>query len=300
MRKIGILIGCLSIATLSSYASEQESPLEKVISVQKLQDERAKESIGDWMSEKFGLTPYRPNYILPFGYTSHNYKEWTPTDGKYKNVEAEFQVSLKMAFKRDLLGLGEIYYGAYSQRSYWQLYIESAPFRESNYNPELFVTFPLGSKEYFGFKSLTVGYSHVSNGQGNITLTDNTSEYPQLENRSRSLNTLFVQTVFQQKSLILDLRFWARIGNLDDNPDLMDYIGYGRIKAMYFYKKHLFTAMGRFNPFKQKGAFEATYSYPGHLDGVYFFAKIFTGYGESLIDYNTNLTKYSIGFAFSR
>ncbi len=296
MKKIAAFL--VFVANLA--ANEAVTPLEKVISVETLKDEKVKESIGDWMNEKFGLTPYRPNYLLPFSYTTHNYKEWTPTDGEYKNIEAEFQVSLKMAFKRNLLGMGEIYYGAYSQRSFWQLYIESSPFRESNYNPELFVTFPVGSKEYYGLKSLTFGYSHLSNGQGNITLTDNAKKYPEMQNRSRSINKLYAQTIFQHKSLIFDLKVWTRIANLDDNPDIMDYIGYGRLKMMYFYKKHLFTAMGRFNPFKRKGAFEATYSYPGHLDGVYFFAKIFTGYGESLIDYNTKLTKYSVGFAFSR
>ncbi len=296
MKKIAAFL----VFAVNLAANEAVTPLEKVISVETLKDEKVKESIGDWMNEKFGLTPYRPNYLLPFSYTTHNYKEWTPTDGEYKNIEAEFQVSLKMAFKRNLLGMGEIYYGAYSQRSFWQLYIESSPFRESNYNPELFVTFPVGSKEYYGLKSLTFGYSHLSNGQGNIILTDNAQKYPEMQNRSRSINKLYAQAIFQHKSLIFDLKVWTRIANLDDNPDIMDYIGYGRLKMMYFYKKHLFTAMGRFNPFKQKGAFEATYSYPGHLDGVYFFAKIFTGYGESLIDYNTRLTKYSVGFAFSR
>lgn len=272
----------------------------KLISIEPIKDEKAKQSLGDWMNEKFGLTPYRPNYLLPFSYTSHNYKVWTPTDGNYKNVEAEFQVSLKLAFKKDLLGYGETWYGAYSQHSFWQLYIDSSPFRESNYNPELFVTFPVGSKEYYGLKALTFGYSHISNGQGNIELTDNASKYPEFANRSRSINMLYAQATFQQGSFLFDMKFWTRIGPLDDNEDIMDYYGYGRLKALYFYKKNLFTFMGRFNPFEQKGAMEFTYSYPGKLDGVYFFAKIFSGYGESLIDYNTRLTKYSVGFAFSR
>ena len=274
--------------------------LEKIITVDKLKDEKAKQSLGDWVHEKFGLTPYRPNYLLPFGYTRHNYKVWTPTDGKYKHVEAEFQVSLKLAFKKNVLGYGETWYGAYTQHSFWQLYIDSAPFRESNYNPELFVTFPMGSQEFYGLKSLTFGYSHISNGQGNITETDNASKYPEMQNRSRSINTLFAKAVFQEGPFLFDVKFWTRIGPLDDNEDIMDYYGYGSVRALYFYKKHLFTLAGRFNPLEQKGALEFTYSHPGYLDGVYWYFKIFSGYGESLIDYNENLTKYSIGVAFSR
>ncbi len=281
-------------------ADTQRDTLKRVINVEKIKDEKAKQSLGDWLDEKFGLRPYRPNYLLPFGYTDHNYKEWTPTDGIYKNFEAEFQVSLKLAFKKDLLGLGETWYGAYTQRSFWQLYIESAPFRESNYNPEVFVTFPVGSKEYFGLKSLTFGYSHVSNGQGNITKTDNSSKYPELQNRSRSLNTLFTKAIFQHGPFLFDFKLWTRIGILDDNPDIMDYYGYGSAKALYFYKNNLFSFMGRYNLSTQKGAVEFTYSYPGYLDGVYFYFKVFSGYGESLIEYNEKLTKYSVGFAFSR
>ena len=288
----------LSSVLLFAVENDKKA-LKKVINLEKLKDEKAKKSLNDWVDEKFGLTPYRPNYLLPFGYTTHDYKEWTPTDGTYKNYEAELQVSLKLAFKKNLLGYGETWYGAYTQRSFWQLYIKSAPFRESNYNPELFVTFPMGSKEYYGLKSITFGYAHVSNGQGNIDKTDNASWYP-YANRSRSLNTLFAKATLQQGAFLFDLKLWVPISNLDDNPDILDYYGYGSIKALYFYKKNLFTLMGRLNPLKQKGALEFTYSYPGYLDGVYLFAKVFSGYGESLIDYNERLTKVSIGFAFSR
>lgn len=272
---------------------------DKVINVDKIKDEKAKKSLGDWLDEKFGLTPYRPNYLLPFGYTSHNYKEWTPADGEYKNYEAEFQVSLKLALKKNLFGYDETWYGAYTQRSFWQLYINSAPFRESNYNPEFFVTFPVGSKEYYGLKSFTVGYSHISNGQGNIEETSDGAKYP-FKNRSRSINTLFAKAVFQQGPFLFDLKFWTHVSDLGDNPDIMDYYGYGSIKTLYFYKKNLFTLKGRLNPATHKGAVEFTYSYPGYLDGVYWYIKIFSGYGESLIDYNEHLTKYSVGFAFSR
>ncbi len=301
MKKIVVFLNIVVALVTFTSAKEYANPLQEKVNIDKLKNEKVQHSVSDWAYEKFGLKPYRPNYILPFEYTPHHYKRWTLQDRNYKHYEAELQISLKLAFKKNLFGFGETYYGAYSQRSFWQLYTNSSPFRESNYNPELFITFPVGSsKEYHGMKSFTFGYSHISNGQGNITETKNASKYPQLKNRSRSINKLYVQSIFQQKSLIIDLKLWVPVFDLDDNPDIIDYIGYGRIKLMYFYKKHLFTVMGRYNPFCNKGAAEVTYSHPSYLNGVYYFVKIFNGYAESLIDYDIRLTKYSIGFAFSR
>ncbi len=290
-------------AVMSLYAqSDAPKELNEIINTEDIKDSKAKNAIDAWSMEKFGLRPYRPNYLLPFGYTDFKYLSdpYTPTDGEYKHVEAEFQVSFKLAVKKNLMGLDEIYYVTYTQRSFWQLYVDSSPFRESNYNPEAFIFFPMSDKNSFGLKTIEAGYSHISNGQGNIDKTDNAALYPELVNRSRSLNTLFAKFTFQHESLIWSIKGWVPVASLDDNPDIMDYMGYGSLEAMYFYKKHLFTAMGRLNPFTQKGAAEFTYSYPGKLDGVYLYMKIFTGYGESLIDYNHNLTKYSIGFSFSR
>ena len=299
MKKIVSSLLCTSFLLLAGEHL-QPKPLEKVVNTEDIKDSKAKKSIAEWVSETFGLKPYRPNYLLPLSYTSHNYDVYTPTDGEYSNFEAEFQISFKVAFGENLLGFNEVYYGTYTQHSFWQLYIDSAPFRETNYNPEFFVVIPWGDKEYFGVKSFEFGYTHTSNGQGNIDETDNAQKYPEIKNRSRSINKLYAKVITQHDAFILKAQLWYPIGNLDDNEDIMDYIGYGQIDMMYFYKKHLFTFMGRASIAHQKGAFEITYSRPGKLKGVYFFAKIFSGYGESLIDYNTRLTKYAVGFSFSR
>ena len=108
--------------------------------------------------------------------------------------------------------------------------------------------------------------------------------------------------MFQHDTLITELKLWTppmEEKHKSDNPDIMDYYGYSKLKFTYFSGENMFTLMGRGNPTTGKGAIEATYSYP-LVNGTYFYAKIFTGYGESLIDYNHNLTKFSMGFSFSR
>ena len=253
-----------------------------------------------WLNHEFGLKPYRTNYLLPFCYANKPY-ETKKENVVYSDFEVEFQVSLMMQIQHDLLGFGEKYYFSYSQHSFWQLYVQSSPFRETNYNPEAFVIFPIESQyTYFKIKSLKFAYAHISNGQPDtsaVVFDNNTS----LGNLSRSVNYLYTTLRIQKKSLILDLKAWYRVPDSpenDDNPDLMRYIGYTSAKMTYFHGKNMFTLMGRVNFSTGKGAVEGTYSYP--LIRNYFYAKVFSGYAESLIDYNNYITKVSLGFSFSR
>jgi len=297
LRKIIFISGVLGGILL---ALEPSAPID-TLNLEGVKDTRARSYISDWSNATFGLSPYRPNYVLPLGYSSKPYRVYTPHDGEYMQTEAELQVSFKFALAQNLLGLNEKYYAAYTQRSFWQVYKKSSPFRETNYSPELFVTMPLGTQKTFGPKLATLGFWHYSNGQGNIEKSDNVAKYPELVNRSRSLNRLYAKLTFQHNALVWDAMVWYPFGNYDDdNPDIMDYIGYGGIRAMYFYRQHLFTAYLRGNLLTQKGSVELTYSHPAKIKGTYFFGKLFTGYGESLIDYNHKNTKISVGVSFSR
>ncbi len=266
-------------------------------------DTKSKDAMDQWLNGEFGLQPHYVNYLLPIGYTEQEYKSYVESD-EYGDVEAELQISLKINIGNDLFGLGEKYYLSYSQRSFWQIYEKSSPFRETNYNPEMFVVFPV-SDETSGFylRDVTLAYSHFSNGQGQThdkTLYEYAYQDP--NNRSRGLDNLYLTFAFVYDTLITELKVWTppiEDKAKSDNPDIMDYVGYSRVKFSYFLGENMFTLMGRGSFKTGKGAVEATYSYP-LVDGTYLYAKIFSGYGESLIDYNNQITKFSIGFSFSR
>jgi len=95
--------------------------------------------------------------------------------------------------------------------------------------------------------------------------------------------------------------------NKDDNPDIYKYYGYGDLSLFYPYKKHTFELRIRnnikFNS-QNKGATELNWTFPLpellSTSNSYGFLKIFSGYGESLIDYNRENNKIGIGIAFSR
>ena len=103
----------------------------------------------------------------------------------------------------------------------------------------------------------------------------------------------------QHGSFVSDFKLILPISDLSDNPDIMEYRGCLEMKFTYFVDEHMFTLMGRGSLATLRGAAEATYSYP-LLNDANLYIKVFSGYGESLIDYNRNLSKYSIGFSFSR
>ncbi len=268
-----------------------------------IKDKKAQDSMQNWLDGKFGLQPHYVNYLLPFGYTEQTYDNYTLSD-EYGNIEAQLQVSFKINMGHDLFGLNEKYYLSYSQRSFWQIYEISSPFRETNYNPEMFVVFPISdSRSGFNMRSVTLAYSHLSNGQGQThDKTQYTYVYEDPNNRSRGIDNFYVNLRFQYSTLITDLKIWTppvESRDKSDNPDIMDYLGYTQLKFSYFWGKNMFTFMGRGNFRTGRGAAEATYSYP-LVNGTFFYAKIFSGYGESLIDYNNQITKFSMGFSFSR
>ncbi|WP_457593970.1 phospholipase A [Hydrogenimonas sp.] len=287
----------------------------------------------------FGLQPYKTNYLLPAAYASNlyarhpsAYKSYALYDrimqtnlydryGTYgSHTEVEFQFSLKKNLTYNLFGFGEIITAAYTQHSFWQLYSASSPFRETNYMPEVFVGFPTPPtiNESVGLKAVRFGFLHQSNGQEGY--------------RSRSWNRLYLQGLFQHENLFLTARVWYRIpeadksadyyrgytfdasGNPilypdpneagDDNPDIVDYMGYGDISFRYLYRRHQFGGLVRYNFNKggqSRGAVQLEWSYPFlGSKATFWYLKLFNGYGESLIDYNRNVTKLSFGFSFSR
>lgn len=90
----------------------------------------------------------------------------------------------------------------------------------------------------------------------------------------------------------------------DDNPDIQNYLGYGDIKLKYLYGEHEIGSLFRYNfgsGGKNRGAIDAHWSYPFlNSANTFWYVKVFSGYGESLIDYDRSVTKALFGFSFSR
>lgn len=220
------------------------------------------------------------NYFLPFAYAFHG----RPDDPKYKQAETKFQFSVKKVLFENVLFLGESWNFGYTQTAWWQMYAESAPFRELNYAPELFVSFPFSG---FGWlKSMSVGFMHQSNGKDGAD--------------SRSWNRVYANAVFHHKRFVFLPRLWYIVpeSSLNENRDIRKYLGNFDAKIAYLGRDTFAYILLRNNlNFKHnKGAVELNAGFDLFDNGVFWFVQYFNGYGESLIDYKRYINKLGIGF----
>ena len=239
----------------------------------------------------FALRFHQPIYLI--GRYSDNPQQVIADDQQLDPWEAKFQLSLKARLlatkdRRHALWLG------YTQQSNWQVgnQLQSRPFRETNYQPELMYAYAPDVETLPEWRLLTLAYLHESNGRSGAA--------------SRSWNRVYAQFGFEKRfaegrDATLFVRPWVRVREepvADENPDITDFIGHGDVTAVLRNCGHTMTMMGRGNLRTGKGAFQATYSSPP-LNGtpLKVYAQFFTGYGESLIDYNWRQTTVGVGFA---
>lgn len=241
---------------------------------------------------RFAITPHKPNYLLPLTYNNNPntgiYNELTPGDKFSRNLdkyELKFQLSFKLPIVREFFGRDSSLWFAYSQVAFWQMYNfdESAPFRETTYEPELIWVNKTDFK-LFDFKNtfITLALNHQSNGNS--------------EPLSRSWNRLVASFILERNNIILAFKPWYRFPESDDNnPDIDEYLGYADFYALFKYKEHLSTIMFRNNlKSENKTTVELTYTF-GISNRFKGIAQYFNGYGESLIDYNHRAQRFGVG-----
>ena len=88
---------------------------------------------------------------------------------------------------------------------------------------------------------------------------------------------------------------WYPFNYKEDNPDITDYYGYGSLTGIYKWRGHSFSLMGRGNLSKGKGAAELTWMSPRLLGPLRLYVQGFTGYGESMIDYDVKTNRIGVG-----
>jgi phospholipase A1 len=310
----------ISAITAEKEASKEPAEEKKVISVM----EKYWDMSLDPKKERniFALWPYRPNYLLPLAYNSSpNDDNDLDFDPKAKSLynEVKFQLSFKFKIWRDIVrnltiqdiiekstGIrGVDLWVAYTQQSFWQLYNSelSAPFRDTNYEPELLFNFRMqreipylmGTKLQF----INIGFNHQSNGRSK----------PLSHSWNRIVANVGLEKSFgpgKKDSFELLLKTWVRIPENetnDDNPDITDYTGYGELWGTLYWKNQRFAVMLRNNLRSDNlGAVQLDWSVP--LSTIHeslgkkisLYVQYFNGYGESLLDYNKSINRISAGF----
>ena len=188
---------------------------------------------------------------------------------------------------------------AYTQTSLWDWNAPSAPFFDTSYKPEFLYAWSrvAGGQPLDWYQlDLQGGLKHESNGKDGAD--------------SRSMNSAYLRptlTLGRDDGLQLTLqpRAWVYLGSLSDNPDIADYRGYADLRAIVGWKRGLqLSALGRMGKDANHGSLQLDLTYPmmrifGSFS-LYLDAQYFTGYGESLLEYNQRSEAFRAGFAIYR
>lgn len=243
----------------------------------------------------FAITFYKPTYILPYYYTGSPYKKVyqnnTPNSENIERSEIKYQLSFKVPVWKNIFHTPSTLYLAYTQLSYWQAYNTTAFFRETDYEPELFlaneINIPIYHDWFINF--LNVGAVHQSNGFGG--------------NMERSWNRIYIEAISSTDHFMMSIKPWIVFHDStmrEHNPNIADYLGYGQILFAYKYYNQVITlqmhSLFEFSGRRLTG--ELTWSFPitSYLNG---YLQVFSGYGQSLIEYNHRTNSAGIGIALS-
>lgn len=239
----------------------------------------------------FNFRPHRDTYLLLANYSNSTndapFEEFTPAGLKSKHVELAYQLSFKMKLAETIAGSPVDLWFGYTQQSFWQAYnrSESSPFRETNYQPEIMAIAPIGKQVLgFDFRYAGLGFVHQSNGQTSTL--------------SRSWNRVYGEIGGEYGKLAVTARIWKRLDNSrsdNDNLDITDFMGHGDVRVTYRDQGHEFSMLARRNLHTDHGALQLGWAFPlrSNLKG---YTQFFSGYGQSLIDYNYSQTSLGAGF----
>jgi phospholipase A1/A2 len=264
----------------------------------------------------FSLRGYRPITLAVVGSDSVNQQPYSPAAGHtalasaqpLQRFETKIQLSVRTKIAAGLLkdGAGQdgdhdsLWFG-YTQQSYWQLFNGnfSRPFRTTDHEPEVVYIYPhqIPLAGGWNYRLSGLGVAHQSNGQS-LPL-------------SRSWNRVYLMGAAEKKlsptsSLALQARVWQRLressGN-DDNPGIENYLGRAEFSGSWQANQYNTLGVTVRHSLRREARgstrldwMMAPNSSPNYT-GLRYHLQFFSGYGDSLLDYNRRRNVLSIGLS---
>lgn len=201
-------------------------------------------------------------------------------------------ISEQLPFTKDLMI-------AYTQRTLWDIGAESKPFYDTSYMPEigyLFLADEPDQKGLFTWLGWQIATHHESNGKSGPG--------------TRSLDTLFVRPAFTIGDLdgwhlVVAPKLFTYLGKSNNNPDIADFRGYGNLRLVFAKTGGPSLSVdGWVGQGFNHGTAQFDLTFPTSLfsDSLASFIHIqyWTGYGESLLDYNKRTDALRFGISFVR
>ncbi len=263
-----------------------------------------------------GIRGYHPTSLSLIGSDGANLQPASSAPGHsalastaFSPTETRIQLSVRTKIAQGLLTQGHpsardsLWFG-YTQQSYWQLFNSdlSRPFRTTDHEPEITYIYPTDAALPGGWRLRYSGLSlvHQSNGQA-LPL-------------SRSWNrTVLMAGMEKGNDLRVTARLWQRLpepAGEDDNTGIDNLIG--RAELATFWDVNPFNTVGvtlrhglssgdsgsiRLEWLKSFGDAPPSSANPNSRTGLRFHVQLFSGYGDSLVDFNRKRNLLSVGLS---
>ncbi len=265
--RIPLLIISLIIISLSGHAQILGVPHQRQFT--------------DSLSNEFAHAPY-------FGAYKDNYFTLGTALGqkptKY-NSDVKFQISIAQRITRTTLPGHSFLFLMYTQKVLWNVFQNSLPMRDINFNPGLGWSFPFFNKgRYVGKATLLI--EHESNGRDG--------------DASRSWNRIsFCGSTMINDWIMVHAKYWIPIVDGKENRDILRYSGICQHGVVVTTPNKKF-GWG-LTLVKRKGwnlNFNTIFEFNWLIYekfNQYFFVQYYNGYGECLLDYNQFHSRLRVG-----
>lgn len=204
------------------------------------------------------------------------------------NSDVKFQISLAIRLTDTVLPCDSFVFLMYTQKTLWNVFQNSMPMRDLNFNPGIGWSKPFFSKDRYVGK-LTLLVEHESNGRDGD------------ESRSWNRISIYGSTIIDEW-LMVHAKFWIPVIDGMNNKDILDYCGIYQHGVVITTpnKKFSFGITG----VKRKGwnlNFNTIFDFSWRVhekSNLNLFAQYYNGYGENLLDYNQFHSRLRVGIIF--
>lgn len=202
-----------------------------------------------------------------------------------KSADAFFQISIRHRVTRSVLPFNSFLYITYSQKSFWDIYDQSSPFRDINYNPGLGVgRYIINNNKLKG--AVMVSIEHESNGKADP------------DSRSWNFINLSGKYFYNMRTSLKAQVFLPYVDG-GNNKNLLKYKGYGILSINAIDKKNLWWLGIDIMPRKKivNPNLHASLSYKvSKNSNQYLTLDYYAGYAEGLLNYTRYTNQIRIGF----
>jgi len=200
------------------------------------------------------------------------------------NSDVKFQISVIQRLTNSVLPFRTYLFVSYSQLAYWDVFQESFPFGDINFNPTVGLGKAISYKNRF-LGTIMFQIEHESNGKDELD--------------SRSWNKISFGYLFKlNRKLSIQSKIWIPIVDGTNNKDIVRYKGWMQFGMDYNYRRFNVAAL---LTSRSGGFFDSNLlvnlSYKMFKnENQHLFLEYYNGYGENLLFYNKYHHRIRIGF----